>query len=115
MDDKSISAMFDHLNVAILASDENYTIIYQNEKCRSLFKKVFNKSDYIGSNLNDCHSAETVDKVKGYYSDYKNKTRQLDYYTIEEPDGKVTIVNVPFYEGDKFKGVVEFIYECALD
>ncbi len=34
MDDKSISAMFDHLNVAILASNENYTVIYQNEKCR---------------------------------------------------------------------------------
>ena len=41
-------------------------------------------------------------------------TFDLDYYTMDIPDGKLTIVNVPFYEGDTFAGVVEFIFEGSL-
>jgi len=33
---------------------------------------------------------------------------------MDEPSGKITVVNVPFYEGDVFKGVVEFIIESSL-
>ena len=33
---------------------------------------------------------------------------------MEEPDGKITIVNVPVYDESQFAGVVEFIFESSL-
>ena len=36
MDMRQITQMFEHLNVAILASDANFKVIYQNEKCNQL-------------------------------------------------------------------------------
>lgn len=53
-------------------------------------------------------------KITIKFDAYKQKTRKLDYYTMETPDGTLTLVNVPFYNGDTFGGVVEFIFESAL-
>jgi hypothetical protein len=52
--------------------------------------------------------------VKNYFKEYQNNTRHLDYYVIDEPAGKITVVNVPFYDGETFKGVVEFVFESSL-
>lgn len=64
--------------------------------------------------MRDCHKPETMDKLKVMFEEYKQKTRKLDYYTMETPDGTLTLVNVPFYNGDTFGGVVEYIFESAL-
>ncbi len=109
-----VARMFENINVAIVASDANYQITYQNKKCRELFREVFNRADYVGSNLDECHGTETADKVKGYYREYKEKKIQLDYYVMEEPGGKITVVNVPVYDEGHFVGVVEFIFESSL-
>ena len=37
-----------------------------------------------------------------------------DYYLMDEADGKITVVNGSFYDGDEFKGVVEYIFESSL-
>ena len=79
-----------------------------------LFSYQIEKADYIGSDIAECHTAEATKKVKNYFKEYENKTRDLDYYVIDEPAGKVTIVNVPFYDGETFKGVVEFGFESSL-
>ena len=109
-----VAKMFENINVAIVASDANYQIIYQNKKCRELVSEIFNRTDYVGNNIDECHRTETTEKVKGYYREYKEKKRQLDYYVMEEPGGKITVVNVPVYDGDEFAGVVEFIFESSL-
>ena len=109
-----VARMFEDINVAIVASDANYQIIYQNKKCRELFRKIFNRTDYVGSNLDECHRTETTEKVKGYYRKYKEKKIQIDYYVMEEPSGKITVVNAPVYDGGQFVGVVEFIFESSL-
>jgi transcriptional regulator with PAS, ATPase and Fis domain len=114
MDMSQITQMFEQLNMAILASDANFKVIYQNEKCKQLFEKEFGKADYLGSDIAECHPAEATKKVKNYFKEYENKTRHLDYYVIDEPAGKVTVVNVPFYDGETFKGVVEFVFESSL-
>ena len=106
--------MFEHLNAAIVACDANFKVIYQNEKCRKLFAEAFGKADYIGCDLSECHPPPATKKVEKYFNEYENNTRDLDYYIVDEPSGKVTVVNVPFYEGDVFKGVVEFIFMSAL-
>jgi hypothetical protein len=43
-----VAKMFENINVAIVASDANYQIIYQNKKCRELFRELFNRTDYVG-------------------------------------------------------------------
>jgi hypothetical protein len=76
--------------------------------------EVFNRKDYIGADLGECHSQETKDKIKKYFDEYKEKKRDLDYYVMDEPDGKITVVNVPVYDRDEFSGVVEFIFASSL-
>ena len=102
------------LNTATVACDADFKIIYANEKCKKAFKASLQVEDFVGNNMADYHKPETIDKLKILFDEYKKKTRTLDYYTIETPDGKLTLVNVPFYDGDTFAGVVEFIFESAL-
>jgi PAS domain S-box-containing protein len=109
-----ITKMFENLNAAIVASDADSKIIYQNKKCRELFKDVFNREDYIGADLSECHTPEATAKVKKYFNEYREKTRDLDYYVMDEPDGKITVVNVPVYDGEEFSGIVEFIFDGSL-
>ena len=87
----------------------------QNEKCRQLFKQEFGTADYIGRYIYECHKAETTVKIKTFFQEYIEKKRNLDYYVMDEADGKITVVNVPFYNNeDEFAGVVEFIFESSL-
>ncbi len=109
-----ISSIFNNLNAAIVAADKDFKVIYQNQKCREIFKEVFGRSDYIGALIHECHSPATTEKVKQYYKEYTGKKRTLDYYVMDEPTGKITVVNVPFYDGDVFEGIVEFIFESSL-
>jgi len=109
-----VAKMLENVNVAILASDADFKVIYQNEKCRQLFKEVLGRENYIGAHLIECHKPETTEKVEGYFKEYKEKKRPFDYYVMDEPEHKTTVVNVPFYDGEAFAGVVEFIFESSL-
>ena len=53
-------------------------------------------------------------KIVIKFEAYKQKARKLDDYTMETPDGSLTLVNVPFYNGDTFGGAVDFIFESTL-
>ena len=41
-------------------------------------------------------------------------TTGMKEYTMESPDGILTLVIVPFYEGDTFAGAVELVFEGSL-
>jgi hypothetical protein len=112
MDD--IARMFENLNVAILASDAHFKVIYQNVKCRQLFEEELHRADYIGADLSECHKIEATERIKGYFNEYREKKRLLDYYVMDESDHKTTVVNIPFYDKNEFAGVVEFIFESSL-
>ena len=68
----------------------------------------------VGKHMADCHKPETMEKIEGLFAEYKEKKRNLYYYTMDIPDGKLTLVIAPFYEGDRFAGAVEFIFEGSL-
>jgi hypothetical protein len=89
-------------------------VTYANPKCKAVFKALLQMENFVGTNMANCHKPETTDKLEKLFAEYKEKKRNLDYYTMDIPDGKLTIVNVPFYEGDTFAGVVEFIFEGSL-
>jgi PAS domain S-box-containing protein len=109
-----VTKMFGKTKVAIVAADENFNIIFQNERCRELFKERFNRADYIGSNMAQCHKPETMEKMKALYEAYRERKRSLDYAVRDLPRGKAVFVRVPFYDEEKFAGVVEFIFETYL-
>lgn len=106
--------LLDNLSTAVVASDSAFNVLYANAKCKQLFKELLNMENFVGKNMESCHKPETMEKLKTLYQAYREKKRKLDYYTMEVPDGILTIVNVPFYDGDTFSGVMEFIFEGSL-
>lgn len=106
--------MFENLNAAVVASDADFKVIYQNRQCRKMYKEFFNREDYIGADLNECHSPATTEKLKKFFDEYKEKKRDIAHYVMDVPEGKVTVVDVPFYDGDEFSGVVEFVFPGSL-
>jgi transcriptional regulator with PAS, ATPase and Fis domain len=110
-----VKKMFENLNTAVVACDADFKITYANKKCKQRFKARLDMEGFVGNHMGDCHKPETMEKLEKLFAEYKGKKRNLDYYTRDIPDGKLTIVNVPFYEGDTFAGVMEFIFEGSLD
>jgi len=110
----SVEQMFENLNTAVAACDADFKITYANPKYIKMSKTVLQMENFVGNHMADCHKPETMEKLEGLFAEYKEKKKNLDYYTIDIPDGKLTVVNVPFYEGDTFAGVVEFIFEGPL-
>jgi len=107
--------MFKNLNAAIVVADASYKVIYQNEKSIAFFKMAFGTGDYMGRSILELHKPETSEMIKIHYQEYLEKTRNIYHYTLDIPDGKITIVNSPFYDDDgKFAGVVEFIFDSSL-
>ena len=110
----NVEQMFENLNTAVAACDADFKITYANPKYIKMSKTVLQMENFVGNHMADCHKPETMEKLEGLFAEYKEKKKNLDYYTIDIPDGKLTVVNVPFYEGDTFAGVVEFIFEGSL-
>jgi hypothetical protein len=109
-----IAEMIDHLNTAVVACDADFKVTYANPRCKQIFKELLNMEDFVGNPMANCHKAETMVKLEKLFQEYRANERKLDYYTMDVPDGKLTIVNVPIYEGNKFTGVMEFIFEGSL-
>jgi hypothetical protein len=106
--------MIDKLNTAVVWCDADFNVINANPRCKQLFKELLNMENFVGRNMAECHKPETMTKLKKLFQEYKGKKIKLDYYTMDVPDGKLTIVNVPFYDGDTLVGVTEFIFEGSL-
>ena len=109
-----VGRLFDNLAAAIVAADEDFQVIYANEACKKLFKELLNAEGFVGKSMQQCHKPETREKMERLYQEYRDRTRKLDYYVMDIPGGKATIVNVPVYKDGEFKGVVEFIFESSL-
>ena len=109
-----VAKMFENLNTAVVSCDADFKVTFANEKCKQMFKASMGVEDFVGNHMGDCHKPETMEQLEKLFADYKEMKRNLDYYTMVTPDGKLTIVNVPFYEGDTFSGVVEFLFEGSL-
>ena len=58
--------------------------------------------NFVGKNMESCHKPETMEKLKSLYQACGEKKRKFDYCTMTVPDGILTVVNVPFHNGDTF-------------
>jgi nitrogen-specific signal transduction histidine kinase len=106
--------MINTLNTAVVWCDADFNVIDANPKCKKLFKELLKMENFVGRNMAECHTPATMEKLKVLFQQYKERKIKLDYYTMDVPDGKLTIVNVPFYDGEIFAGVTEFIFEGSL-
>ena len=61
-----------------------------------------------------CHKPETMVKLKSIYKDFADQKSRINYLTMDGPEGTLTIVNVPFYDGAALGGVVEMVFEGSL-
>ena len=109
-----LAKMFDSVEVAIVASDPDFNIIYMNKRAKKLYKDQNYEEDLVGTNLIECHKQETMEKIKELFEVFRNKEKQLSYYIGDIPWGKETVVQVPFYNDGVLAGVVEFHFEGTL-
>lgn len=109
-----LAKMFDSVEVAIVASDPDFKIIYMNNRAKKLFKEQFNKENLVGTSMTKCHKPKTMEKITKLFQEFRNKEKTLSYYVSDVPGGKETVVQVPFYSHDEFAGVVEFDFESTL-
>ena len=106
--------MFDSVEVAIVASDPDFKIIYMNHRAKKMFKEQYNKEYLVGTSMTECHKPETMEKITKLFQEFRNREKTSSYYVGDITGGKETVVQVPFYNGDKLAGVVEFNFEGTL-
>ncbi len=109
-----IAELMDGLEAAVVACDAEFKVVYANASCKQAFKDLLHVENFVGNHMAACHKPETMTKLEKLFQEYREKKKKLDYYVMDVPGGKLTVVNVPSYAGDRFTGVVEFIFGGSL-
>lgn len=109
-----VKSMLDNLEAAVVASDTQFNIVYINKRGEKAFKELLNQENILGRNMAECHQPETMIKLKKMYQDFSDRKMVISHYTMDTPDGKLTVLQVPYFEGDELAGVVEFIFPGSL-
>jgi len=106
--------VWDNLNTAVVVSDPEFNVTYVNQRAYELFDELKIAGLEVGKNMAACHKPETMVKLKSIYQDFADKKIKINHLTMDGPEGTLTIVNVPFYDGDALGGVVEMVFEGSL-
>lgn len=109
-----VSNAWENLNTGVVVSDPDFNITYVNKRGYGIFDELGIPGLEVGKNMAACHKPETVEKLKVIYKEFADKKKKIHYYTADGPEGTLTIVAVPFYEGDALGGVVEMVFEGGL-
>ncbi|SYZ73125.1 PAS fold domain protein [Candidatus Zixiibacteriota bacterium] len=102
------TAPFEEINAAVTICDTTGIIIYMNKKAVATFA-ADGGADLIGKNLFDCHSDESIEKLKDLIA-----ARRTNAYTIEKNGVKKLIYQTPWYDDDSFGGLIEFSFEIPF-
>jgi len=109
-----VNKVWENLNTAIIVSDPDFNVTYANQRAYTLFDELKIAGLEVGKNMAACHKPETMVKMKSIYQAFADKESKINYLTMDGPEGTLTIVNVPFYDGDVLGGVVEMVFEGSL-
>lgn len=109
-----ISKAWENLNTAVVVSDAEFNVTYANQRAYELFDELKIPGLEVGKNMAACHQPETMEKMKVIYQNFADKKIKINYLTMDGPEGTLTIVNVPFYNGNALGGVVEMVFEGSL-
>ena len=109
-----VTKAFDNLNTGVVVSSPDFIVTYVNQRCYEIFDILEIPGLKVGTDMTQCHKPETIEKLKVIYQEFAERKKNVHYYTAPSPVGLLTIVAVPFYNGDALGGVVEFIFESGL-
>jgi transcriptional regulator with PAS, ATPase and Fis domain len=93
----------------IIVCDAEGTVIYMNETAIRNYEKD-GGAVLIGKNLMDCHNEQSRNKIREIMT-----THQKNVYTIEKRGRKKIIYQMPWMDGEVFKGIVEFSLEIPFE
>jgi hypothetical protein len=105
---------FENLNTGVVVSDPDFIVTYVNKRGYEIFDELKIPGLKVGGDMKECHKPETIEKLKVIYQEFADRKKKVHYYTAPGPEGLLTIVAVPFYDGDALGGVVEFVFESGL-
>lgn len=94
---------------AVTVCDCDGFVLEMNDKAIGTFDKEGGAS-LIGSNLFDCHSPASQDKLREMIA-----SEQPNIYTIEKKGIKKLIYQAPWYTDGVFSGLVELSLEIPFD
>jgi len=94
---------FNEIDCAITICDENFIIMYMNDKAKKTFEKYGN---CIGKSLLNCHNENSVNLIKKMITN-----GEKNIYTISKDGIKKLIYQTPWYNNGKIAGLIEFSFE----
>jgi PAS domain-containing protein len=115
IDRAELGALFDGLRAAVTIADQDFTIIFMNDRA-TVFYAEDGGAELIGKNLLDCHSAELADVIRDAYARYRaGDLTPTRYYHQEEGDAPESIVHIPLIVEGEFRGIAEQIWNERAD
>ena len=111
---EGIKEALDNLQTPVLAADANMIVFYANDCCKTLFRDVLEQEGFVGKHMEGCHPPEAFEKLKELYEDFKSGAKTINHYTRDRPEGKITVVQVPFFKDGEFAGAMEYIFAGSL-
>lgn len=100
---------FAEIPVAVTICDAEGIILYMNQKSIATFQ-ADGGAALIGKNMLDCHPGQAREKLAALLKEQKS-----NIYTIEKKGKHKWIQQTPWYEGGKFKGLIEFSTEIPAE
>lgn len=94
---------------AATVCDTKGTVLYMNEHARTVFTAEGGER-LIGTNLLDCHPEPARTKLRGML-----ENGEANIYTIEKRGIRKLIYQVPWREGDHYRGFIELSMEIPMD
>lgn len=97
------------IGCAITVCDADGFVLDMNDKAAESFAADGGR-DLVSKSLFDCHGPESQAKIRDLMS-----RQSANVYTIEKNGRKKLIYQAPWYEGDRFMGLVELSVEIPFE
>ena len=97
------------LPFAMTICDCDGVIIFMNQKATEIFANDGGRA-LIGKNLLDCHPEPARTKLISML-----KNREKNVYTIEKKGIRKIIYQVPWFDGEEYKGFIELSLEIPIE
>jgi len=110
-----LAALFDGLRAAVTIADEEFRIVFMNDLAIEHYAYGGGEA-LIGSNLLDCHNAESQDMLRQMYARYRAGDLAPTRYREDGGDGLgKSDVMIPLVVEGQFRGIAELIWHERPD
>jgi PAS domain-containing protein len=100
---------FEQLPCAVTVCDQNYVILYMNNRAAEVSSKEGGKA-LVGKNLMDCHPPEAQEKLRKVMT-----SGRPNVYTTEKKGARKLVYQCHWRKGRRVGGLVELSFELPRD